>query len=300
VNVRLPVLLGALVASSLGASGVAEAQHARVHFGGGFHWSGGVHVSAGSSWHFSRPASSWHVSGSIYVGPTYRYYPRPYYVYYPAYVPSYYSYYSYYPVEPQPAVAAPSTVAIVQPRPPLPRLGVGLFAGGSAVESQTGDQTNQSNDLGLLARFRLTPGLILEGEMGKMDYNVDGIDNARVDRRLGASLLYEFGAYNTWAPYVLVGTGVQQASVGGQWSTTQDYGELGLGLRLAISRQFHLAFDLRAGTRDTVSSDAMPVATTSGQAVPDGTAVRSITPPPADSNQTESYSRARLSAILYF
>jgi hypothetical protein len=294
VNVRLPLLLGALVASSLGVSGVAEAQRARVHFSGGVRWSGGVNVTSGS-WHYARPAwrpSRWHVSGSIYVGPTYRYYPRPYYVYYPAYVPSYYESTTYYPV--QPAVAAPGVVAVAAPERPLPRLGVGLFAGGSAVESQTGDSTHESDDLGLLARFRLTPGLIIEGELGKMSYDVDGVDNARVDRRLGASLLYEIGARNRWAPYLLAGMGVQQAEVGGQFTTTQDYGEIGAGLRFAVTEKFHLAFELRAGSRATVSSDDMVTT------APEGTAPRVITPPSESSDETEEYTRARLNAILYF
>jgi hypothetical protein len=293
VNVRLPLVLGALVASSLGVSGVAEAQ--RVHFSGGVRWGGGVRVTAGSSWHFARPAWSptrWHVSGSIYVGPTYRYYPRPYYVYYPAYVPSYYESTTYYPVAP---VAAPSTVAVVAPpQRELPRLGIGLFAGGSAVESQTGDSTHESDDLGVLARFRLTTGLILEGELGKMSYDVDGVDNARVDRRLGASLLYEIGAYNRWAPYLLVGLGVQQAEVGGDFTTTQDYGEIGAGLRFAVTEKFHLAFEVRAGSRSTVASDDMITT------APAGSATRVVTPPSASSDESEEYTRARLNAVLYF
>jgi hypothetical protein len=230
------------------------------------------------------------VRGSIYVGPTYTYYPRPYYVYYPTYVPSYYESTSYYPV--QPAVAAPGVVAVAAPQRPLPRLGVGLFAGGSAVESQTGDSTHESDDLGLLARFRLTPGLIIEGELGKMSYDVDGVDNARVDRRLGASLLYEIGARNRWAPYLLVGMGVQQAEVGGEFTTTQDYGEIGAGLRWAVTEKFHLAFELRAGSRATVSSEDM--------VAPVGSSPRVITPPSESSDETEEYTRARLNAILYF
>ncbi len=294
MNVRLPIVLGALVASTLGASGVAEAQRARVHFSGGVRWSGGVHVTSGS-WHFARPAwrpARWHVRGSIYVGPTYRYYPRPYYVYYPTYVPSYYATTSDYPV--QPAVTAPSTVAVVEPRRELPKLGIGLFAGGSAVESQSGDSTHESDDLGLLARFRLTPGLIIEGELGKMSYDVDGVDNARVDRRLGASLLYEIGAYNRWAPYLLVGMGVQQAEVGDDFTTTQNYGEIGVGLRWAVTPKFHLAAEIRAGSRATVDSED------SLMTAPAGTAARVITPPSESSSETEEYTRGRLNAILYF
>ncbi len=292
MNVRLPLVLGALVASTLAGSGVAEAQRARVHFSGGVRWSGGVHVSVGR---FARPAwrpHRWHVGGSIYVGPRYRVYPRPYYVYYPTYVPSYYHTTTYYPVQPE--SSAPGVVAVAPaPRPPLPKLGIGLFAGGSAVESQSGDSMHESDDLGLLARFRLTDGLVIEGELGKMSYDVDGLENARVDRRLGASLLYEIGARNRWAPYVLAGIGVQQAEVAGTFETTQNYGELGAGLRWAVTPKFHLALELRAGSRGTVSSDDAAPA-------PAGTAMRTITPPSEDSDETEEYTRGRLSAILYF
>jgi hypothetical protein len=295
VNRRLPVVLGALAfASLIGASQAAEAGHARFHFGGGVRVSGGVHAS----WRFSRPAwqpTRYHVSGSIYVGPRYVYYPRPYYVYYPTYVPSYYETTSYYPVAP--AYTAPGVTVAAPVRQPLPKLGIGLFAGGSAVEDQTGG-SNSSDDMGLLARFRITPGLVVEGEMGKMSYDVDGYDNVRVDRRLGVSLLYEIGAYNKWAPYILVGTGVQQADVGdGAYTTTQDYGEIGAGLRWALTPKFHLAFDLRAGSRSTVSQDSN---TTSVGVTNTSTASRTITPPAETSDESEEYTRGRLSAILYF
>lgn len=292
VNRRLPVVLGALAFASIVGSSAAEAGHARFHFGGSAHWSGGVRV------HVSRPAwrpARWHVGGSIYVGPRHTY--RPAYVYYPTYVPTYYSTTSYYPVDAGPPSQQPVYVAPV--RAPLPKLGIGLFAGGSAVESQDGGSMHDSDDMGLLARFRLTPGLIIEGELGKMSYDVNGTDDLRVDRRLGASLLYEIGAYNKWAPYVLVGTGVQQADVGGMFTTTQDYGEIGVGLRWALSPKFNIAFDLRAGSRDTVSSDGgdvvMPVSSAGTTASP-----RTITPPTAESDDSEEYTRARLSAILYF
>lgn len=265
---------------------MAEAGRARFHFSGHAHWGGGVRVNVAR-----RPAWQpvrWRVRGSIYVGPRYTYYPRPYYVYYPTYVPSYYATTSYYPVDAGPSQ---TPVYVAPARAPLPKLGIGLFAGGSAVESQDGG-SHESDDLGLLARFRLTPGLVIEGEMGKMSYDVDGTNNLRVDRRLGASLLYEIGAYNKWAPYILVGTGVQQADVGGSFETTQTYGEIGAGLRWAVSPKFHIAFDLRAGSRDTVSSSSGGMTT--------GYSARTITPPAPESDASEEYTRGRLSAILYF
>jgi hypothetical protein len=236
---------------------------------------------------YARP--SWGVSGRIYVGPRYGYYPRyynpyPRYYYYYQPVPSYYGA-SYYPV--QPATPATTAAVVVAPRPELPKFGIGLFAGGAQVEGTDGFDTKSSNEIGLLGRFRLTQGLLLEGEIGKMSYEQD----LRVDRRIGASLVYEIGAYNKLAPYVLAGLGVQQAEVDGQFETRQNYGELGVGLRYAATPNFHLLFDVRAGSRATAESDDL------GNA---DAVTRQITPPSERSNEAENYSRARFSAVLYF
>jgi hypothetical protein len=288
MNRRLALVVGSLGLVTMLHSESADAR-GRVRFGGG----GGVRVQGrGSvSVHWSSPPRatfrprSWSVGGSVYVGggyyPRYRYY-RPYY-YAPVYVPSYYGG-TYYPVE---ANAAPGVVTTIVPppaRPELPKFGIGLFAGGVSVQDQ-----KDSSDIGLLGRFRLTTGLIVEGELGKTTYEND----LRVDRRLGGSLIYEFGAYNKLAPYVLAGIGAQQADVAGSFQTTQNFGEIGIGLRYAFSPNFHLAFDVRAGSRNTMSSD-QPMTLAAG------TAARQIAPPSSSSGDSEEYSRARLSGILYF
>jgi hypothetical protein len=305
VTRRLPLFLGASLAALALTSltgGTAEAGHA--HFSGGGHFSGhvGVHVGGGGyggyrgGYHASvrwggggyyRP-HTWGVRGRVYVGGYRPYYYRPYYAYYYP-VPAYYGS-TYYPVEAEPTVAAPGVAAAVVAEPELPKFGIGVYAGGVSTDFNT--QTNTSEtDLGLLARFRLTPGLILEGELGKTATSVNGVDNVRVDRRLGGSLVYEIGAYNRLAPYLLAGLGVNQANVDGDYNTTQDYGEIGVGLRYAFSRNFHLAFDVRAGTRSSVSGDNTD---------PVVGAARTVTPPSSDSGQSEDYTRARLSAFLYF
>lgn len=288
---------------ALGISTLATVAHVetaeagrRYRFGGS--GSARVHVrapSGGVSVSYSRapryvPQRSWSVSGHVHVGP--RYYPRyryyrPYYAYnYYQPVPSYYGYYeqSYYPVAP--AVAAPAPAVAVSapaPRRELPKFGIGLFAGGVSVED-----VDESSDVGALGRFRLTNGLLIEGELGKTSYE----DNLRVDRRLGASLVYEIGAHNRLAPYVLGGLGVQQADVGGEYTTTQNFAELGVGLRLAVTPNVHLLLDIRAGSRASVSSDEDRTLTDA--------AARVISPPSVDSDESEEYTRARLAAALYF
>ena len=301
------------LAFALGISTLATVAHVKSADAGRYRFGGGgsvrVHTSTpsysgGVSVNYSRspryyPSRTWSaggsvsVSGSVYVGPSPAYYPRyryyrPYYnytYYYP--VPSYYGYYgysepSYYPVAPAPAVApamAPSVVAAAPPRE-LPKFGIGLFAGGVSVEN-----VSESSDVGVLGRFRLTSGLLIEGELGKTSYE----SNLRVDRRFGASLVYEIGARNRLAPYVLAGLGAQQAEVGGEFTTTQNFGELGVGLRLALTSNIHLLFDVRAGSRASVASDE-----------PSVTVARTVSPPSVDSSESEEYTRARLAAALYF
>jgi hypothetical protein len=284
---------------ALGLSTLATVAHVDTAEAGRYRFGGGgrarVHVrapSGGVSVTYSRPARSWYprrswsVGGHVHVGPTYypryRYY-RPYYYYnyyYP--VPSYYGYYdqSYYPVAPAPSAApamAPSVaVAAPAPRRALPKFGIGLFAGGVSVQD-----VEESTDVGVLGRFRLTQGLLIEGELGKTTYE----DNLRVDRRLGATLVYEIGAHNRLAPYVLGGLGVQQADVNGEFTTRQEFAELGVGLRLAVSPTLHLLLDVRAGSRSAADGDvSTPIA-------------RSVSPP---ADETEEYQRARLAAALYF
>jgi len=307
VNRRFALVFALGLSTLATVAHVQSAEAGRYRFGGGggvrvhttVRAGGGVSVSSFSS--SPRPyysGRSWSVGGSVYVGPSYStyYYPRyryyrPYYYYYtpvPSYYGGYYGYYdqsqSYYPVAPAPtAEPAPAVVNTAPaPRPSLPKFGIGLFAGGVSVQG-----VDESSDVGVLGRFRLTPGLLIEGELGKTSFQ----DNLRVDRRLGATLVYEIGAYNRLAPYVLAGLGAQQAEVDGQFTTTQNFGELGVGLRLALSQNIHLLFDIRAGSRASVDSNNQGVT---------GTAARTVSPPSVDSNESEEYTRARLAAALYF
>lgn len=280
-----------VVSSLLGAATLLEtgtAEAGRAHFSGSARIGGRVRISGrwhGGGVHFARPwRSYWRprvwVGGGIYYGPSYYYYPRSYYYYYPESVPSYYGGASYYPVEP---TAAPGIVAAAPAERPLPVLGIGVFAGGSSVQDK-----QESSDLGAMLRLRLGGGLLVEGEIGRTSFK----DDTRVDRRIGASLIYEIGARNDWAPYILAGGGVQQADVDGSFTTTQDFGEIGVGLRWALSRNFHLTADVRAGRSKTIDSNEPIIL---------NDAARSVAPPSGNfGDDTEDYTRGRLAAILYF
>jgi hypothetical protein len=248
---------------------------------------GRAHVHAGGP-HIRAPYVHWRVrrayppplrirvGGAIWVGGGYYGYYGPRYAAPPPPVapcdcgPGY-----YHPVVPAPAATV--AVAAPAPRPILPRWGVGVAAGGVNVQGQPA-----GDDLALLGRLRLTPGLLVEGELGKSEL----ADGARLDRRLGASLVYEIGAYNRLAPYLVGGLGVSQVDVGDSYRTHQQFGELGVGLRLAVTPRVHIAADLRAGSR--TATEHAPMADVAARVVA----------PPVD--ESEEYTRARLSGVLYF
>ena len=304
----LALVLGSVLGLAMTQGGTAEAGHG--HFGGSVHVSGGFRggFRAGASVHFARPAFRPQFRPRVWVGGhwwwnNYWWWPRPYYYYYPESVPSYYGG-TYYPV--QPGVAAPGAVATAPRRRPLPTLGFGVFAGGTSVNGM-----KDASEVGLLGRLRLGGGgLLLEAELAKDSFSGDvstcpangapctlvATSGDRVDRRIGGSLIWELGAHNSFAPYLLAGGGVQQAKVtsgdffGSDFTTTQDYGEIGVGLRWALSRSLHLTADIRAGRCQTIDSNqtVTPVA-------------RTINPPSGGpGNDTEDYTRARLAAVVNF
>jgi hypothetical protein len=182
---------------------------------------------------------------------------------------------NYYPV-----VAQPSAGVYVAPaRPALPRFGVGVAAGGVDVEGQ-----DAGDDLALIGRLRLTPRWQLEGEIGKSEL----ADGSRVDRRLGAGLNFEFSPYNRFTPYLVGSLGVTEVEVAsGEYEAAQSFGEVGIGLRYAITPRIHLSGDIRAGSRSAIDDEPRPL----------DAAARSIAPP---DDESEEYTRARLSAVLFF
>lgn len=298
----LALVLSSVLGLAVAQSGTAEAGHG--HFSGSVRIGGSVR--GGVSVRVGRPL----VRPRVWVGGRWWwrgwYWPRPYYYYYyyypygGEYVPSYYGGGSYYPVQPGQSVAAPGNVAVARQREPMPTLGFGVFAGGTRINGM-----DNASELGLLGRLRLTDGLLLEAEVAKDTLNgqVSGCATCqisggeRIDRRIGGSLIFEIGARNALAPYILAGGGIQQAKVsggdffGGDFTTTQDFGEIGVGLRLALSRNIHIAADLRAGRSKTIDSN-------NNNVVP---LARTISPPPASAdNNTEDFTRGRIMAVLNF
>ena len=297
----LALVLSSVLGLAVAQSGTAEAGHG--HFSGSVRIGGGIRLRGGVSVRVGRPVV---VRPRVWVGGRWWwrgwYGPRPYYYYYyyypygGEYVPSYYGGGSYYPVQPGQSVAAPGNVAVAPRREPMPTLGFGVFAGGTRINGM-----DNASELGLLGRLRLTDGLLLEAEVAKDTLNgqVSGTftGGERIDRRIGGSLIFEIGARNALAPYILAGGGIQQAKVsgadffGGDFTTTQDFGEIGVGLRLALSRNIHIAADLRAGRSKTIDSN-------NNNVVP---LARTISPPPANAdNNTEDFTRGRIMAILNF
>lgn len=281
---------GALLLGAFAVDVPEAAADVRVHLGGG------VSVRTTPRVRWSRPAARayyrprYAVGGAIWVGGgyysgynSYRTYaappPPPSCECGPGAVPSYYpGYYQQAPA--QYYVAPPETRT-------LPRFALGGFASGTATDSE------ETEEYGLLARYRLRGGWIVEGEIGgSRSSNHDGdVHMIEDNSRVAAGLVYELGAQNTWAPY-LVGSVGSTTSSGAD--STRGFGELGIGLRWALSDNLHLTADIRAGARER-QTDSF------GEPLPlEGAAARVVTPIGPDDENGEGYTRARLSAMFYF
>lgn len=189
---------------------------------------------------------------------------------------------TYYTEPPPPApmysppapVYAPPVVTAYAPR--LPRFGLGVFAGSINVEDRVSGE-----DLGIFGRLRLTDSLLLEAELAKTR-----MESARTDRRVGGALLYDLRPRSRWSAQLLAGAGVAHVDVSdGMWQSKQEYGELGAGLSVNLTRRLQLAADLRVGARTQVDD------------TPTDLALKSMAP---SADEEEKYTRGRVSAIFSF
>jgi len=227
--------------------------------------------------HIHRPVV--YVGGHIWLGGGY-YYERPFAQPPPPPPPPADCNCGYYgPIAPAPATYV--SAAVVE-EPVLPRWGFGVFMGGVSVDGE-----HEGEDLGFVGQFRLTRGLLLEGEIAKNTLE----DGGRVDRRLMAGLKYELGAERKWSPYLTAGLGTTQVEVDGGWNDSQAIAEVGAGLRWRMSERLSLFGDMRFGSRETLAQDEP----TRDGGVPTDASLRALVP-----DDEESYSRVRLGAMLTF
>lgn len=256
--------IAALGAQAL-ASQEAAADSVSVHWGAAARVDAGVHVNVDA---VVGALATLEAGLSVGIGFSQ---PPP-----PPPVPTYYVEY----VEPAPVYVEHQPVyinrGIVAPRrAPMNRWGIGAFAGSVQADGQ-----DSGSDLGLLGRYRLSRSWAVEAELAK----TEAADGARVDRRLGGSLIWTLPVGKRLKPSLLMGAGYGQSKFGpGELHAEQGYGEIGAGLSYGLTKSLDIMADVRAGTRSS-SDDVMYVA--KGGVV--------------HLEEDESYSRARIGAMLFF
>jgi hypothetical protein len=187
--------------------------------------------------------------------------------------------YGYGAPPPQPMAAPPmgapsaQPVIVAAPRayaPPLPRLGIGVYAGSVDIDGRT-----QGGELGLFGRLRLTEKLYVEAEVAQAE-----MTNSHIDNRAGASLLFDFSPRSRFSLNVLGGVGLTQTESNDTFED-KSYGEIGLGLTYRPTQRFQIAADIRGGARSPVEQDFESS---------DG----------SSDIEEEGFYRSRLSAMVFF
>ncbi len=149
---------------------------------------------------------------------------------------------------PPPMVHGPSSQPVYVAAPPvyapLPRLGIGVYAGSVDIDGRA-----QGGELGLFGRLRLTEKLYVEAELAQAE-----LTNAHIDNRAGASLLFDFSPRSRFSLNVLGGLGLTQTESNDVFED-KSYGELGLGVTYRPTQRFQIAADVRAGARSPVEQD---------------------------------------------
>jgi hypothetical protein len=152
------------------------------------------------------------------------------------------------------------------PEPFGPRLGIGVFAGATRLE------TEGTDDLGLAGRLRLTRGLSLDGELAK-SRNGD-----LESRRAGIGLSFDLAHRSRLSPHIL--------GMMGRWDEAR-YAEVGVGLTYRLSERLHISADLRAGALE----EAAPAM--------DGSIAR-VVDDGGSANDPLRFTRGRVGAMLWF
>ncbi len=188
----------------------------------------------------------------------------------------------------------------VQPPPVSFALGLEIGTFDTAHPQATSVTTVSETDLGIVGRVRLSRSFLVDAELGRSTSSWSGAESTqpgmtttvRVDKRFGAAIAYDLLPDRAFSPYVLAGLGMQRVNLVGNWDATQDYAELGIGARLAITPNVQITFDLRAGARRTLSSDPADRLDASEM----------IVAPPASSasDTSEDYTRARIAGVVCF
>lgn len=157
------------------------------------------------------------------------------------------------------------------------RWAVGAFAGVMNTEGM-----ESGSDLGLLGQYRFTRAFALELELAKSKQD----QGDRVDRRLGAALLYSLRPNRKLDPFLLAGAGYGQSEIAaGEFHAQQGYGEVGAGLRLKLTKSLHVVGDLRTGRRSGADEQVYMSKTAT-----DGASLR----------KDEDYTRFRVGGLLTF
>ncbi|MGE5184303.1 MAG: outer membrane beta-barrel protein [Acidobacteriota bacterium] len=198
-----------------------------------------------------------------------------------------------------PAVATTSADAV---QPPPVSFAMGLLIGtfDTAHPGATNVTTVSESDLGIVGRVRFARNFLVDAELGRSTSSWSGADavqpgmttTVRVDKRVGAAIVYDLLPDRGFSPYALAGLGLQRVNLIGNWDATQDYAELGIGVRMAITPNVQVTFDVRAGARRTLRSDPEDRIDSSAMIV---------APPAASASDTsEDYTRARIAGVVCF
>jgi hypothetical protein len=191
-------------------------------------------------------------------------------------------YYDAYPSVGYAYAGEPAVVAAPSPEPPVPRVAVGVFAGGTHLAQ---DAERGGRDVGLVGRFRLTPHLGLEAELSKSELG----GGERVDRSFGGALFVDLTPWSKLSVYLLGGAGLGASAYDGGDDRRHTYAELGAGIEWRLVERLSLIGDLRGGRRDVEEPEYV---------IQRGERVTILPGPDAD--DSSGYTRGRIGLLLSF